>query len=40
MVIIAAVVMIVASFILGYGVRAMQHPVQHRDKSGRFTKGG
>ena len=39
MVIMAAVVMIVSSFILGYGVRAMQHPTQHRDKRGRFIKG-
>ena len=36
---IAAVVMIVAAFTVGYGVRALQHPAQHRDKSGRFTKG-
>ena len=38
MVEIAAVVMIVASFIVGYGVRAIQHPTQQRDKRGRFTK--
>ena len=31
--------MIVASFILGYGVRALQHPTQNRDKNGRYTKG-
>ena len=24
--------------LFGYSIRALQHPVQERDKSGRFTK--
>lgn len=35
---LAGIVMIVASFCVGYGVRAIQHPVQKRGKNGRFTK--
>lgn len=38
MVEMAAVVMIVSSFILGYGVRAMRHPAVKRDARGRFVK--
>lgn len=34
----AAAVMIIAAFIVGYGIRAIQHPAPKRDKRGRFIK--
>lgn len=36
--IILQVIMIGASFFVGYGVRELRHPVQKRGKDGRFTK--
>lgn len=39
MVEIAAGITVIAAFIVGYGVRAIQHPVPKRDKRGRFIKG-
>ena len=36
--IIAFAVGMLSSGLVGYGIRALQHPVQVRDKSGRFTK--
>lgn len=35
---ITCVVGLLGSGLVGYGIRALQHPVQERDKSGRFTK--
>jgi len=32
------VIMILASWFYGYAVRALQYPVQKRDKRGRFIK--
>lgn len=37
--IILQVFMLIGAGIAGYGVRALQHPVQKRAKNGRFTKG-
>lgn len=37
--VILVLIMIGCSFGLGYSVRAYRHPVQKRDKSGRFLKG-
>jgi len=31
-------IMIFAAGFAGYGIRALQHPVQKRGKNGRFTK--
>lgn len=36
--IIVYVVGVLGGGLVGYSVRALQHPVQNRDKSGRFTK--
>jgi len=36
--VIVYVVGVLGGGLVGYGVRALQHPVQVRDKSGRFTK--
>jgi len=36
--VIVYVVGMLGAGLVGYGVRALQHPVQERDKSGRFTK--
>lgn len=36
--IVLQIVMISAAGIAGYGIRAMQHPPQKRDRKGRFTK--
>ena len=38
MVEIAIGITIIASFIVGYGVRAIQYPTPKRGKDGRFTK--
>lgn len=35
---VLVVVMVLASGAAGYGIRALQHPVQKRGKNGRFTK--
>lgn len=36
--IIIYVVGVLGGGLLGYSIRALQHPVQERDRSGRFTK--
>lgn len=36
--IVLQLVMIVGAGIAGYCIRAIQHPVQKRDKAGRFKK--
>lgn len=38
--IILQLVMIAGAGIAGYGIRALQHPVQKRAPNGRFTKKG
>lgn len=38
MVEVAIGITIIAAFIVGYGIRAIQHPAPKRDKRGRFTK--
>lgn len=36
--IIIQLIMIVGAGTAGYGIRALQHPIQKRDKNGRFKK--
>lgn len=36
--VILQIIMIVGAGIAGYGIRALQHPVQKRGKNGRFIK--
>lgn len=36
--VILQVIMIAGAGLAGYGIRALQHPVQKRGKNGRFTK--
>jgi len=36
--IILQIIMVGGAGIAGYGIRALQHPVQKRGKNGRFTK--
>lgn len=36
--IILQVFMVIGAGVAGYGIRALQHPVQQRGKNGRFIK--
>lgn len=35
---VLVIIMLAAAGFAGYGIRAIQHPVQKRGKNGRFTK--
>ena len=36
--VVVPLLVVVASMIAGYGIRAIQHPTQKRAANGRFTK--
>lgn len=36
--IITQIVMILSAGLVGYSIRALQHPLPKRDKNGRFSK--